>query len=55
MNFRFRNKHNNIELKARHWWFTPIILGTWEVEMGSIKVRGQPRQIVHETPISKIT
>jgi hypothetical protein len=31
---------------ARHWWFMPIILATWEAEIGRIMVRGQPRQIV---------
>jgi hypothetical protein len=33
----------------------PIILAFWEAEIGSIKVQGQPRQIAHEIPISKIT
>jgi hypothetical protein len=32
-----------------------IILATWEAEIQQIVVRGQPRQIVCETPISKIT
>jgi hypothetical protein len=27
----------------------------WEAEIGRITVRGQPGQIVHEIPISKIT
>jgi hypothetical protein len=31
----------------------PIILSTWEAEIGSIMVQGQPRQIVHETPSPK--
>jgi hypothetical protein len=38
------------ELRARHWWFTPVILVTWEAEMGRIAVRGQSMQIVCETP-----
>jgi hypothetical protein len=32
-----------------------LILGMWGVEIGRITVQGQPRQIVCETPISKIT
>jgi hypothetical protein len=31
-----------------------IILATWEAEIGRIAVQGQPRQIVPETPVSKI-
>jgi hypothetical protein len=33
---------------------TPVILITWEVKNGRITVQGQLRQIVYETPISKI-
>jgi hypothetical protein len=33
----------------------PGILATWDVEIQRISIPGQPRQIVHETPISKIT
>jgi hypothetical protein len=33
----------------------PIILGMWEAEVRRIMVRGKPRQIVLEIPISKIT
>jgi hypothetical protein len=29
-------------------------VATWEAEIGRIVVQGQPRQIVHEIPISKI-
>jgi hypothetical protein len=31
-------------------WLTPVILATWETEIGRIKAGGQPGQIVHETP-----
>jgi hypothetical protein len=37
------------------WWLMPIILATCEAEIRRIVVRGQPRQIVPKTPISKIT
>jgi hypothetical protein len=33
----------------------PVILAIWKAEIRSIAVEGQPRQIVNETPISKIT
>jgi hypothetical protein len=36
------------------WWFMPLILATWEADIRKIAVGGQPRQIFHETPISKI-
>jgi hypothetical protein len=26
------------------WWFTLVIPGTWEEEVGEIAVRGQPEQ-----------
>jgi hypothetical protein len=32
-----------------------VILATWEAEIGRIIVQGQPRLIVWETSISKIT
>jgi hypothetical protein len=31
----------------------PIILATWEIEMGKMEVLGQPRQIVQKTPSPK--
>jgi hypothetical protein len=37
------------------WWLAPGILAIWETEIGRITVGGQPRQIVRDTPISKIT
>jgi hypothetical protein len=40
---------------ARHRWLKPTILATWEAEAGRITILSQPGQIVHETPISKIT
>jgi hypothetical protein len=30
--------------QGRYWWFTTIILATWEAEIGRIMVGGQPRQ-----------
>jgi hypothetical protein len=32
----------------------PVILDTWEAEIGRIMVQDQPRQIVTETPSPKI-
>jgi hypothetical protein len=31
----------------------PVILPTWEAEIGKISVQGQPEQIVWETPCQK--
>jgi hypothetical protein len=32
----------------------PLILATWEAEIGRIMIQSQPGQIVCETPISKM-
>jgi hypothetical protein len=39
---------------ARHQWFLPVILTTWEAEIGRIIVQGQPRQKVCKTPFKPI-
>jgi hypothetical protein len=36
-------------------WHTPVILAIWEAGIRRIEVGSQPRQIVGETSISKIT
>jgi hypothetical protein len=41
-------------MKAERWWLTPVILATWEDEVGRITVLRPIGQIVCETPISKI-
>jgi hypothetical protein len=51
---KFNSSFKN-SFEAKHQWFTPIILATWEADIERIKVQGQPRQIVHKTPISKIS
>jgi hypothetical protein len=40
---------------AGSWWVTPIILATWEADIGRIVVGGQPEQILQETSTVKIT
>jgi hypothetical protein len=45
-----------IKQVARYWWLKVLILETWEVEMGRIKIQSQSGQIIYETlPLSKIT
>jgi hypothetical protein len=34
----------NERQKSLVWWFQPVILAGWEVEIGRITVQGQPRQ-----------
>jgi hypothetical protein len=41
--------------RLRCLWLTLIILAIWEAEARRMVVQGHPRQIVHETLISKIT
>jgi hypothetical protein len=38
---------------ARDWWFTSIILVTWEAEIWRLSVQGQLGHIVLETPFPK--
>jgi hypothetical protein len=49
----------NFLLKITHiaelQWVIHVILATWQAKIGKVGVQGQPRQIVQETPISKIT
>jgi hypothetical protein len=40
---------------AGSWWLTLVILATLEAEIRSMAVQGQPRQMVQEIPIFKIT
>jgi hypothetical protein len=35
------------------WWLTPIILGTWESEIGRFMGQGQPWQVVLRPPSPK--
>jgi hypothetical protein len=37
-------------MSSRHQWLKPIILASWEAEIGRIKAQGQPGKIDHETP-----
>jgi hypothetical protein len=42
-------KRNKQTKKAGHWLLTPVILATWEAEIGRIAIQGRPGQIVGET------
>jgi hypothetical protein len=37
-------------MQAECCWLIPVILATWEVDIGRIAVQGQPRQIILEIP-----
>jgi hypothetical protein len=39
--------------RAGCWWLTPEIVATQEAKIRRIAGRSQPKQIVHENPISK--
>jgi hypothetical protein len=41
------------KLASWAWYLTPVILATWEAEIGRITVQGQPGQIVLKTPSQK--
>jgi hypothetical protein len=38
------------KLLTWRWWLMPIILPTWETEIGRIMIGGQPGQITRENP-----
>jgi hypothetical protein len=42
-----------VRIAAGCCWLKPVILATWEAEIGRITVQGQPRQIVQETLFPK--
>jgi hypothetical protein len=53
---KFKTHPSSKELfLAGHQWLTLVILATWKPEIRRISVGSQLGQIVHETPISKIT
>jgi hypothetical protein len=35
--------------EARLWWLTPVILATQEADIGRLRFKANPGQIVHET------
>jgi hypothetical protein len=51
--FPSAGKVQNFLSEAGHWWLMPVILATWEAEIGRIKVQGQPGQIVTQIPSPK--
>jgi hypothetical protein len=38
---------------ARHQWFMPVIIATWEAEIRRLTVQGHPGQRIHETSSPK--
>jgi hypothetical protein len=47
------SRTNKSKQLAGLWWLMPVILATWEAEMGRIAIRGQPGKTVLETPCPK--
>jgi hypothetical protein len=37
-----RKKLKINKIKAWHWWLMPIILASWDAEIGGITIQGQP-------------
>jgi hypothetical protein len=48
-----RHQMGVIKRDTQCWWLSPVIPATWEAEIGRIKVPGQLRRIVGETPSPK--
>jgi hypothetical protein len=44
-----KTNKQNLEVQARCWWLTAIILATQEAESRRIAIQSQPWQIVQET------